>query len=85
MSKLMTGSGKFVSSVSNYEIKQEDLEVSETVMTKDDVNLALDIPEVPKNPDARPVLIQYAEEYFGKFWFVTLVLLVVLLFRGIRR
>lgn len=81
MSKLMTGSGKFVSSVSNYEIKQEDLEVSETVMTKDDVNLALDIPEVPKNPDARPVLIQYAEEYFGKFWFVTLVLLAVLLFR----
>ena len=85
MSKLMTGSGKFVSSVSNYEIKQEDLEVSETVMTKDDVDLALDIPEVPKNPDARPVLIQYAEEYFGKCWFVTLALLVVLLFRGIRR
>ena len=87
MSKLMTGSGKFVPSVSNYAANaQEDIEVSETVMTKEiKEEEAIVIPEVPASPDARPVIIQYAEEYFGKYWFVTLALLVVLLFRGIRR
>lgn len=75
----MTGSGKFIPSVSNYESKQENREVSETVMTKEEE--AIVIPEVPANPDARPMIIQYAEKYFGKYWFVTLVLLVILLFR----
>lgn len=82
MSKLITGSGKFIPSVSNYESKQENHEVSETVMTKETKEEeAIVIPEVPANPDARPVIIQYAEEYFGRYWFVTLALLVVLLFR----
>ena len=75
----MTGSGKFISSISNYESKQENNVVSETVMTKEEETIV--IPEVPANPDSRPMIIQYAEKYFGKYWFVTLVLLVILLFR----
>lgn len=39
------------------------------------------IPEIPANPDTRPKIIRYAEEYFGKYWFVVLLLILYLLLR----
>lgn len=69
-------SGKFVASVSTYVQSQDDLKADETVLTR------LEIPELIENPDKRPVFIQYAEEYFGKYWMITLILIFVLVFRG---
>lgn len=39
------------------------------------------IPPVPENPDRRPVLIQYMESWFGKYWLVTLLVILYLLLR----
>lgn len=41
----------------------------------------VNIPEVPENPDKRPLFLQYAEEYFGRYWFVSVVIVLYLLFR----
>ncbi len=78
MSGYTNESGKFVAAVSTYAQTQEpEPHLDGTVRTVyEDI-----IPQVPDNPDARPQLIQYAEEYFGKYWFVTLVLILFLLFR----
>ena len=38
----------------------------------------VEIPEVPANPDSKPKLIQYAEKYLGRYWFVILAVIVYL-------
>lgn len=90
MSRLMTGSGKFVSVVSEYSSAQQptadivdpNVKLAKDTNSTNGDNPPLDvIPPTPKNPDARPMFIQYAEEYFGKYWVLTLVLLIIVLFR----
>ncbi|MBR4155554.1 MAG: hypothetical protein IKU01_02465 [Bacteroidales bacterium] len=79
MSRFSTGSGKFVPVISTYvQTQKAEAELGEDVKT---IHEDVIIPQVPANPDARPKLIQYAEEYFGRYWFVTLAVLLVLLFR----
>lgn len=90
MSRLMTGSGKFVSVVSEYSSAQQptagliepDVKLAKEINNTNGDNPPLDvIPPTPENPDARPKFIQYAEEYFGRYWIVTLVMLIIVLFR----
>lgn len=84
MSRLMTGSGKFVSAVSEYDSAQQDIKAVylgvKPAMTGDETPID-EIPSVPENPDVRPKFIRIAEEYFGRYWIVTLVLLIIVLFR----
>lgn len=83
MSRYMTGSGKFVPVVSEYSLAQQLPGYRDPdLKTTNGDNPPLDvIPPTPENPDARPKFIQYAEEYFGRYWIVTLVLLIIVLFR----
>lgn len=88
MGRDMYGSGKFIDMVSNYAMS----EVPDNGLTHNDVNyhpssmdstereISEQIPPVPQNPDSRHVIVRYAEEYFGKYWFVTLGLVLILLF-----
>lgn len=41
----------------------------------------VEIPEVPANPDSKPKLIRYAEEYLGRYWFVILAVIIYLFYR----
>lgn len=41
----------------------------------------VEIPEVPANPDSKPKLIRYAEEYLGRYWFVVLAVIIYLFYR----
>lgn len=85
MSRFMTGSGKFVPVVSDYNSTLDAPAQEATdykLKTPPEKEEPLDvIPPTPENPDARPKFIQYAEEYFGRYWIVTLVLLIIVLFR----
>ena len=41
----------------------------------------VEIPEVPANPDSKPKLIRYAEEYLGRYWFVVIAVIIYLFYR----
>ena len=48
---------------------------------KDGTEGTIDIPPVPENPDDRPKLVQYAEEYLGKYWYLVIIVMVFLWYR----
>ncbi|MBQ3594927.1 MAG: hypothetical protein II981_05920 [Bacteroidales bacterium] len=93
MSRVMYGSGKFVSPEPEYSHKSSDhvsgVKEADGLLNPGltgpsgggDPEKRMDIPEVPENPDKRPLLVQYIEEYFGKYWFVSVALILVLLLR----
>lgn len=87
MSRIMLGSGKFVEPISGFSDHKEKPEEKVLDMIPEDgtedekPDPTVKIPPVPEDPDMRPKIIRYAEEYFGRYWIVTLVLLLVILFR----
>lgn len=80
MSSRMYGSGKFVSPVS-HAAPSPTVTVEPGISSDQGKNVDIGrYHEVPPVPKASPAFIQYAEKYFGKYWFVTLLVLLFLLF-----
>lgn len=85
---IIVGSGKFVtpagvrvsyasSSPSPEEVLNNDVSTEADDISPD---VAKDIPPLPTNQ--RHKFIRLAEEYFGKYWFFTLIVILILLIRN---